>query len=303
MSFVVVTGNVAARIRQHLPASLRGIMAGARSVYSPAMQYETLLFDLPAGSHVATVTLNRPERLNAINRTAMAEILAACDEIQARDEIWAVIWTGTGRGFCSGADVSGPPAAAEADVALNAILDEESWVSRQGKALYAVDKPMIAAVNGVAAGAGFSLSLICDIRVGTPNTRFVTVFQERSLPPESGMSFLLSRIVGLGRAMDLALTSRRVDADEAYRIGLLDRLVAEDELMPTATALADRMCELPPAAVRVTKRAIRAGLEASFAEASANETRYGGIARRATADAAESIASFRDKRKPVYRGR
>ncbi len=269
------------------------------------MTYENLLFELPSGSHVATITLNRPERLNAINRATMGEVLAACEEIQSRDDIWVAIWTGAGRGFCSGADVSGPPPAgeSESESELNTLLDEESWVSRQGKALYAIDKPMIAAVNGVAAGAGFSLALVCDVRVGTPNTRFVTVFQERSLPPEGGMSFLLSRIVGLGRAMDLSLTSRRVDADEAYRIGLLDRLVPEEELLPAANALAERMCELPPAAVRVTKRALRAGLEASFAEATGNETKYGGLARRAAQDAAESMASFREKRKPVYRGR
>ena len=267
------------------------------------MTYQNLLFEVPDGSHVATITLNRPERLNAINRPTMAEILAACDEIQSRDDIWVAIWTGAGRGFCSGADVSGPAPDGESEPELNTLLDEESWVSRQGKALYAIDKPMIAAVNGVAAGAGFSLALVCDIRVGTPNTRFVTVFQERSLPPEGGMSFLLSRIVGLGRAMDLSLTSRRVDADEAYRIGLLDRLVLEAELLPAANALAERMCELPPAAVRVTKRAVRAGLEASFAEASGNETKYGGMARRASKDAAESMASFREKRKPIYRGR
>ncbi len=268
------------------------------------MTYENLIFDREPGSHVATITLNRPERLNAISRPTMAEILAVCRQVQDDDDTWVAIWTGAGRGFCSGADVTGNrPAEEEREIPLNETLDEDSWISRQGKALYAIDKPMIAAVNGVAAGAGFSLALCCDIRVGTPNSRFVTVYQERSLPPEGGMSFLLSRVVGLGRAMDLALTSRRVDADEAYRIGLLDRLVPEDELLPTARALAERICELPPAAVRVSKRAIRRGLEATFEEATRNETSYGGIARRAKVDAAESITAFREKRAPVYRGR
>lgn len=255
-------------------------------------------------AHIATITLNKPERLNAIDQLMHRDIVALCREIQDDDDVWVAIWTGAGRGFCSGADVGGPRPAEPGDAPpLNEILDEETWVSRQGKALYAVDKPMIAAVNGVAAGAGFSLALCCDLRVGTPQSRFVTVFQERSLPPESGMSFLLSRIVGLGRAMDLSLTSRRVDADEAYHIGLLDRLVPEQELIGEARAIAARMCDLPPAAVRVTKRAIRAGLEASFAEATANETRYGGLARRATHDAQESMAAFREKRKPKYVGR
>ncbi|GAB4336467.1 MAG: enoyl-CoA hydratase-related protein [Dehalococcoidia bacterium] len=270
------------------------------------MQFQSphLDYTVDRESHIATVTLNKPERLNAIDQIMHRDIVALCEEIQRDNDVWVAIWTGAGRGFCSGADLGGPrPPESESPPALNEILDEETWVSRQGKALYAVDKPMIAAINGVAAGAGFSLALCCDIRVGTPQSRFVTVFQERSLPPESGMSFLLSRVAGLGRAMDLSLTSRRVDGEEAYRIGILDRLVPEDQLMDEALAIARRICELPPAAVRVTKRAIRAGLEATFAEATANETRYGGLARRATHDAQESIAAFREKRKPNYLGR
>ena len=267
------------------------------------MTFENLLFERDPASHIATITLNRPERLNAISRPTMAEILEACRQVQDDDDIWVAVWTGAGRGFCSGADVGGGTPAEAEDTPLNELLDEDSWISRQGAALYGIDKPMIAAVNGVAAGAGFSLALCCDVRVGTPNSRFLTVYQQRSLPPEGGMSFLLSRVVGLGRAMDLSLTSRPVDADEAYRIGLLDRLVEPERLLPTATELAQQMCALPPAAVRVSKRAIRRGLEATFEEALRNETSYGGIARRAREDAAESIASFREKRKPASRGR
>ena len=268
------------------------------------MSYKHIIYDIDRDSHIATVTLNKPERLNAIDSQDHKDILAICDRIQQDDDVWVVIWTGTGRGFCSGADVGkGPAPAAAEDQDLNELLTEESWISRQGKALYAIDKPMLAAINGVAAGAGFSLALCCDMRIGCAASRFVTIYQERSLPPEGGMSFLLSRIVGLSRAMDLCLTSRRVDADEAYRIGLLDRLVSEDELLATTTEIAQRMCELPPAAVRVSKRAIRAGLEASFHVASNNETRYGGLARRARKDAEESIKAFTEKRHPKYIGR
>lgn len=266
------------------------------------MNYRHLILDVDRARHVATLTLNKPERLNAIDQDDKVDLLDAIARIRADDDIWVAIWTGAGRGFCSGADLQGPPPD-DGDKPLNELLDEDSWIARQGKALYGVDKPMIAAVNGVAAGAGFSLALACDLRVGCPDSRFVTVFQERSLPPEGGMSFLLARIVGLSRALDLSLTSRRVEADEAYRIGLLDRLVPSDALLSTAHELADRICHLPPAAVRVTKRAIQAGLEASFAEASANETRYGGIARRAKADAEESARAFAERRKPIFRGR
>ena len=267
------------------------------------MSYKHVLYERDPETHIATLTLNKPERLNAIDLDDHLDLVALVDEIRGDDTVWAVIWTGAGRGFCSGADVSKDPEAPSEDRALNEILDEETWISRLGKALYSIDKPMIAAINGVAAGAGFSLILCCDLRIGCPQSRFVTVYQERSLPPEGGMSFLLSRIVGLGRAMDLSLTSRRVDADEAYRIGLLDRLVETDQLLPTAQELAERICELPPAAIRVTKRAIRAGLEASFTEATRNETRYGGLARGARRDAEESMAAFRERRKPHYTGR
>jgi 2-(1,2-epoxy-1,2-dihydrophenyl)acetyl-CoA isomerase len=266
------------------------------------MSYKNIKFEVDRKTHIATVTLNKPKKLNALNQDDAKDLLDLCAKVQADDDIWVVVWTGAGRGFCSGAEVSGPPQYPEPEN-LNEILDEESWISRQGKALYAIDKPMIAAINGVAAGAGMALALCCDLRVGWEKSRFVTVFQERSLPPEGGMSFLLSRIVGLSRAMDLNLLSRKVDGEEAYRMGLLDRLVEQEDVMPTAMALATRMCEIPPAAVRVSKRAIRAGLEASFAASSANETRYGGLARRAKEDAAESIASFTEKRAPVYKGR
>jgi 2-(1,2-epoxy-1,2-dihydrophenyl)acetyl-CoA isomerase len=265
------------------------------------MAYAHLDYHVDAARHVATLTLNKPERLNAIDQRDKVDILDALERVQHDDSVWVVIWTGAGRGFCSGADLQGPRPDAAQD--LNAIIDEDTWISRQGKALYAIDKPMIAAVNGVAAGAGFSLALCCDIRIGSPHSRFVTIFQERSLPPEGGMSFLLSRIVGLGRAMDLSLTSRRVESDEAYRIGLLDRLVPHEELMTCANELADRICHLPPAAVRVTKRAIRAGLEATFAESTGFESRYGEIARRARVDAKESADSFAERRAPRYQGR
>src|SRR5438477_540243 len=252
------------------------------------MSYAHTLFDIDRQSHVATITLNKPERMNAIDQGDAADILDICKRIQDDDDIWIAIWTGAGKGFCSGADVTGPrPTLEGAD--LNRLLDEGSCILRQANALYAIDKPMIAAVNGVAAGAGFALALACDIRIGSESARFVTVFQERNLPPEGGMSFLLPRVVGLSRALDLALTSRRVDADEAFRIGLLDRLVTAAELLPAARALAARMCELPPSAVRVTKRAIRRAVELDLDEALRYESRAGGLARGARHDSEEAV--------------
>lgn len=268
------------------------------------MEFEHLVYEVDREAHTATITLNKPKRLNAIDPQTHLDILTLCEEVQQDDDVWVIIWTGAGRGFCSGADVGkGPAPVRDENRPLNERLDEETWVSRQGKALYGIDKPMIAAVNGVAAGAGFALSLCCDLRVGSENARFVTVFSERNLPPESGMSFLLPRIIGSGRALDLLLTSRRIDAEEAYRLGLLDRLVAPDELMPTAREIAARICELPPGAVRATKRTVHKALEAGFAASTGFETLAGRLTAQTPKDAEESQASFLEKRKPVYTGR
>ncbi len=267
------------------------------------MAYAHTLFDVNSDAHVATITLNKPEKLNAIDQRDAADILDICRRIQDDDEIWVAIWTGAGRAFCSGADVTGGPRPTLEGADLNRLLDEGSWISRQGNALYNIDKPMIAAVNGVAAGAGFALALACDLRVGSEGARFVTVFQERNLPPEGGMSWLLPRIIGMSRALDLSLTSRRVDAEEAMRIGLLDRVVPADRLLEEARAIAEQICSLPPSAVRVTKRAIRRALETSFVDATRYESQLGSLAGRARADSKEARDAFAEKRKPRYTGR
>lgn len=267
------------------------------------MSYEHLIYEVDREARIATVTLNKPERLNAIDQQDHRDLIDLCDRIQGDDAVWVVIWTGAGRGFCAGADLrqAGPPGD-EAPPALNQLLDEGSWVSRQGNALYDIDKPMIAAVNGVAAGAGFSLALCCDIRVGCENSRFVSVFQERNLPPEGGMSFLLPRIVGAGRALDISLTSRSVGAEEAHRIGLLDQLVPAEQLLPTAQSIAQQICRLPPSAVRVSKRAIRRALETGFAEATHYEVQASDLARRARHDSEEARLAFQEKREPKFTG-
>src|SRR5437867_12934507 len=126
----------------------------------------------------------------------------------------------------------------------------------QAIAIYGLEKPTIAAVNGVAAGAGMSLALACDLRVGNPSTRFKTVFIERSLSPDSGMSFFLPRIVGYSRACDLIYTSRFVEAEEAYRIGLLDRLVPSNKLLEEAVALAQTIASSPTVAMQADRRTL-----------------------------------------------
>lgn len=175
---------------------------------------------------IAVLTLNRPDRLNALSPELRQALEQACQDIRHDDDIWAVVLTGEGRGFCSGVDLRALQRAADDLGSRQERLDMYGWTGRQAVAVYRIlDKPIVAAVNGVAAGAGMSLALACDLRVGSPLTRFKTVFLERSLSPDSGMSFFLPRIVGYSRACDLIYTSRFVEAEEAHRIGLLDRLV------------------------------------------------------------------------------
>ena len=150
---------------------------------------------------IAIVTLNRPDRLNALSVELREALIRACQELRDDDNVWAVILTGAGRGFCSGVDLRTPRADNESSPSRQERLDVYGWVGRQAMAVYrTLDKPIIAAVNGVAAGAGMSLALSCDMRVGSELTRFKTVFIERSLSPDSGLSFFLPRIVGYSRA-------------------------------------------------------------------------------------------------------
>jgi len=254
--------------------------------------------------HVLLLTLDRPERLNALDAALRESIPAAMAEAQADKAVRAVVLTGEGRGFCSGVDLSGPrPATDETPPAdLPDPLDELGWVGRQALAVHGCEKPVIAAVNGVAAGAGMSLALACDLRVGSPASRFRTVFLERNLSPDSGMSWFLPRIVGSSRAADLIFTSRDVDADEAYRIGLLDRLVPEADLLDAALALADQIAALPPLAMRSAKRVLQHNTEVGLEDALRYEMAGLAHARKARNDGKEAIASFREKRPPTFTG-
>jgi 2-(1,2-epoxy-1,2-dihydrophenyl)acetyl-CoA isomerase len=269
------------------------------------MAYEHLTFE--RRGQIALVTLNRPEKLNALNRALQDESRAACREAEDDDAIRAVIFTGAGRGFCAGADLTGGPRAA-ADGAEESTppqtdrLDEYSWVGRQAIAVYRMTKPTIAAVNGVAAGAGMSLALACDMRVGSDQSRFKTVFIERSLSPDSGMSYFLPRIVGYSRAADLIFTSRDVSGEEAYRIGLLDRLVPHEHLLDEAMAVAEQIASWPPMAMRSAKRVLQRSHQQDLEPALREEIAGLSYARRAPNDVRESRASFIEKRAPRFTG-
>ena len=251
---------------------------------------------------IATVTLDRPEKLNALSRGLHDEMVQAANQLRADDDVRVLIITGAGRGFCSGADLTARPA--ENGVSNNqaARLDEFGWVGAQALAFGAIDKPTIAAVNGVAAGAGMSLALACDIRVGSEKARFKTVFLERSLSPDAGMTWFLPRIIGYARASELILTSRFVESDEALDIGLLNRRVPHDELMAAARETAAQIAFWPPMAARAAKRVIQRNLNATLEEGLRNEIVAISHARQAPHDVAEAQASFVERRQPQFTG-
>lgn len=267
------------------------------------MGYEALIVE--RREKVAIITLNRPERLNALNVTLREELMDALRAARDDDGVWAVILTGAGRGFCAGADLVERPEPGQVEEGQTRWqrIDELNWFGRLSLMLYRdLNKPTIAAVNGVAAGAGMSLSLACDLRVGSELTRFKTVFLERSLSPDTGMSYYLPRIVGLSRAYDLVFTSRWVEAEEAYRIGLLDRLVPSERLLDAALELAEQIVALPPLAMQVAKRVLQHSLDATIEEQLKYEAQGLQMARRASHDAAEAAAAFRERRPGRFTG-
>ena len=269
-----------------------------------ASDYEALT--LERRGHVAILTFNRPDRLNAINRQVMAEVPAAVEQVRRDDEARALVVTGAGKGFCAGADLmgAGQAVAGRPPEPQNQFerMDEMSWVGRWAKMWAELDKPVVGAINGVAAGAGMSTACACDVRIGSENARFKSVFIERSLSPDSGLSFFLPRIVGYAAAADMIFTSRNVGAEEALKLGLLNRLVAADELIDAAVDYANEMTRWPPVALRVSKRVLQHNTEAPLDEALRYESAGLYYARRAPNDVKESRDSFLEKRPGVYTG-
>jgi 2-(1,2-epoxy-1,2-dihydrophenyl)acetyl-CoA isomerase len=264
------------------------------------MAYETVTYE--TRGQVGILTLNRPEKLNAISAELRRDVAAVLATAQADDEVRALILTGAGRGFCSGADLTGGPLPA-ADTSQNARLDEMAWVGIWAKLFHDFDKPLIGAINGVCAGAGMSWALACDVRIGSEHARFKATFIERNLSPDSGMSWLLPRIVGYAAAADIIFTSRMVLADEAKALGLLNRLVAHEDLLDEALAYAEQMTRWPPLALRMSKKVLQNNFEADLETALKYESVGLSFSRRSPNDSKESIAAFREKREGVYTGR
>jgi 2-(1,2-epoxy-1,2-dihydrophenyl)acetyl-CoA isomerase len=270
------------------------------------MAYENLAYE--KRDHVGIVTLNRPEVLNALNHALHEDLFEAVEEVRNDDEVRVMVLTGAGRGFCSGADLTGRtphnPTGEdrERQPGQNELIDDLQWFGRQASGIYGLDKPTIAAVNGVAVGAGMSLAMYCDLRVGSEQTRFRTIFLERGISPDSSLSYTLPRIIGYAKAMDLFLTSREVGGEEALELGLLNRLVPHEKLLEETLAYAAQLTRWPPLAVRMAKRVTQQNLNRNLEDALRNESVHLGYSRRATSDLAEMLQARAEKRPGVYTG-
>ncbi|CAM5595806.1 enoyl-CoA hydratase [Streptomyces spiroverticillatus] len=252
---------------------------------------------------VSWITLNRPEAMNAVTWDQRERIISLLAEASADPGIRAVVITATGKGFCAGADLrsDGPGTPAHdrvpGDVARTIRLGAQRLIT----AVLDCEKPVIAAVNGTAAGIGAHLALACDLVVAAEEAKFIEVFVRRGLVPDGGGAYLLPRLIGPQRAKELMFFGDALPAAEAERLGLVNRIVPADELEKTARTWAERLAAGPTRALALTKQLVNASLDSDRTTALAAEAAAQEI-NMTTADANEGVASFVERRTPRYRG-
>ncbi|MFG2791488.1 enoyl-CoA hydratase/isomerase family protein [Streptomyces sp. NPDC048419] len=252
---------------------------------------------------VAYITLNRPEALNALTPGQRDRVIALLADASADPDVRAVVLTGTGRGFCAGADLrggagSGAGERVAGDVARTLRLGAQRLVA----AVLDCEKPVLAAVNGTAAGLGAHLALACDLVLAAESARFIEVFVRRGLVPDGGGAYLLPRLVGPRRAKELMFFGDALSAADAERLGLVNRVVADGELDKTAREWAARLAAGPTRALALTKQLVNASLDSDRATAFAAEAAAQEI-NMTTEDAQEGVRSFVRRTDPEYRGR
>ncbi len=259
------------------------------------MAYETILYEVR--ERVAYITLNRPDQLNALSFQMRAELAQAFDACAADDEVRVVVLGGAGRSFCAGVDLR------DGSFEESAIESVEVRVRGDFRAkLTEMRKPSIAAVQGFALGGGCELALCCDLRLAADDAQFALPEINLGSIPAGGATQRLPRLIGVTRALELLMTGDRLPALEAYRLGLLNKIVPGSELAEAASALAKRLAAQAPLAIRYLRDAVYGGLDGSLDEGIKLEAYLGGLLRT-TDDRVEGLAAFREKRKPDFKGR
>jgi 2-(1,2-epoxy-1,2-dihydrophenyl)acetyl-CoA isomerase len=254
--------------------------------------------DLKIEGAVATVTLNRPDKLNALDLEMRAQLVEHFTQLRFDDKVRALVVTGAGRGFCSGADVG--------RMGAHDLPGDRRHLQRGGhafiRALHAIEKPTIAAVRGPAVGIGWSIALACDLVVASKTARFSQIFRRIGLAPDGGAIWFLARRLGMPKAKELVFTGRFVEAEEALALGLVNYVVDDDELMAKTEALAAEMAEGPTFAMGLAKKLFDAAVGPSLEDYLEIESMVQPQLHQ-TADNAEGVAAFREKRKAKFIGR
>ncbi len=265
------------------------------------MEFKTLL--LKKENNIATLTLNRPERLNAINAQMMEELPCALYEIAQDKDLRVMILTGAGRAFCAGGDISQPTDSSGFGTTVQEISHGLRRVYRDTTLqLHNLEIPTIAMVNGVASGWGFDLALACDLRIGSDKARFMVAFTRVGLTPATGGVWLMPRIMGIAKAAELIFTADFLEAAEAQRLGVLNRVVPAADLEKEAKELARKIANGPPIAIRLAKmqlyRGMHTEMDAAFDTAAACQAIC-----MTSEDHKEAVAAFGQKRGPIFKGK
>jgi len=263
------------------------------------MEYRDLLY--ARDGHAATITLNRPDRLNAISLAMLVSLSAALRQADADPEVRVIILTGAGRGFCSGLDLK-DMGGLFAGGGAGAGAGRFDLPNSPPVVLHTTDKPVLCALNGAAVGYGLDLALGCDMRIASDQARLGAVFARRGVVPESGGTWLLPRLIGWAKASELAFRGVMLSAEEALKLGLVNAVVPNERLMSETHAWAEEIGSNAPLAVQATKRMMRLGLEESF-EANVHHVFLQLLPLFASQDFREGVQAYLEKREPRFQGR
>ena len=258
--------------------------------------FETILVDQNGG--VLTITLNRPDKYNALTAVLAKELIATYKKAGRDASVRAILLTGAGKGFCAGQDL-GEVSERGLDFTLRGHLNET--YNPMAAAMRKLEKPILVAVNGACAGAGFGLALAGDLRFASDRAKFLTAFIGIGLAPDTGVSYWLPRLIGQARAAEMLFTNEAVSAEKAAQIGLINKVIPHDSLLQEATAYAHKLAAMPTKGIGLSKRALNKSLCVNFEDHINYEGYLQDIAAK-TDDYKEGVAAFKEKRKPNFTG-